>query len=136
MRDHRARVHAGVGSAGAVNANLLLKNFRDRFLHDLLHAEADLLDLPAGVVGPVVCDGELQAHGVNQLGRLSRNDCSKIAAAARSTFSLRSLRRMSVCNSMRFACAEVSRSSHVTIGTAIVSFSTATNSCTFAAAGP
>ena len=61
--DHGAGVDAGVGAAGVVKANLLLENTCDGFLDDLLDTEADFLNLPAGVVGTVVGDGELEAHG-------------------------------------------------------------------------
>ena len=65
---------------------------------------------------------------VNRKGDTVTLKANKIAAAVLSTFSLRLSRRTSACIRKRFACVDVSRSSHILIGTAMVSFNTTTNS--------
>src|SRR5688500_11785754 len=68
MRDHRARVDARIRAAGTMHARLRLENARDRFLHFLLHSQADFLHLPPFVTGAVIRNGELKSHGTKPRG--------------------------------------------------------------------
>src|SRR5258707_2317031 len=65
MRDVRARVHAGVGAARAVTANLLAADRLDRIFDRALHGCAVVLDLPAAIRRAVIFDGEFVAGHVS-----------------------------------------------------------------------
>src|SRR6476661_10644100 len=72
MRDLRERMHAGVGAAGAINANLLAANRLDRVLQRALHRSAIVLDLPAAERRAVIFDDEFVAgHQVSRAGGFS-----------------------------------------------------------------
>src|SRR5712672_28813 len=58
MRDLRQRMHAGVGAARAVNANMLAADRLDRVFHRTLHRGAIVLDLPAAERRAVIFDNE------------------------------------------------------------------------------
>ena len=61
--DLAERVHAGVGSAAGVGRRLGRRQLADRFLQNLLHGAPVGLALPAGEVGAVVAQDELDvAH--------------------------------------------------------------------------
>ena len=60
VRDHAERVHAGVGAAGAVEAGLAGEIAGEHGFDFFLHANADLLHLPALVSRAVVGDGEFE----------------------------------------------------------------------------
>ena len=60
MRHHAERMHTGVRAAGPVHARPAGKEFGQGFLDLLLHAQADLLHLPALVVRAVVGDGQFE----------------------------------------------------------------------------
>ena len=61
MRDLRQRMHAGIGAAGAVNADLFAADRLDRVLQRALHRRAVLLDLPAAERRAVILDDEFVA---------------------------------------------------------------------------
>src|ERR1700694_6204994 len=61
MRDLPQRVHAGVGAARAVNANLLAADRLDRGSQRPLHRGAIVLDLPAAERRTVIFDDEFIA---------------------------------------------------------------------------
>ena len=61
MRDLRARVHAAVRAAGAVNLNRLSGYEQERFVELLLNGNAVFLQLPADVVRAVVGDDQADA---------------------------------------------------------------------------
>src|ERR1700687_1260161 len=61
MRDLPQRVHAGVGAARAVNANLLAADRLDRGFQRALHRGAIVLDLPAAERCTVIFDDEFIA---------------------------------------------------------------------------
>src|SRR6478736_2318121 len=65
MRDLRQRMHAGVGAARAINANLLAANRLDRVLQRALHRSAIVLDLPAAERRAVIFDDEFVAGHVD-----------------------------------------------------------------------
>ena len=72
MRDLRQRMHAGVGAAGAINANLLAADRLDRVLQRALHRSAIVLDLPAAERRAVIFDDQFVAgHQVNRAGGFS-----------------------------------------------------------------
>src|ERR1700704_738419 len=75
MRDLPQRVHAGVGAAGAVNANVLAADRLDRGFQRALHRGAIILDLPAAERRAVIFDSEFVAgHQQYDLFRLSWPD--------------------------------------------------------------
>ena len=61
MRHLRARVHAGIGAAGALHQGFLARQRFDRRGQDALHGEPVGLDLPAGKRRAVIFDDELVA---------------------------------------------------------------------------
>src|ERR1700678_756533 len=68
MRDLRQRVHAGVGAARAMNANMLAANRLDRGFQRALHGSAIVLELPAAERRAVIFDDELVArHAADHL---------------------------------------------------------------------
>ncbi len=72
MRDLPERMHAGIGAAGAVHANLLAADRLDRGLQRALHRGAVVLDLPARERRAVIFDDELVAgHQASRIGGLS-----------------------------------------------------------------
>ncbi len=72
MRDLRQRMHAGIGAAGAVNANRLAADRLDRGLQRALHRGAVVLDLPAAERRAVIFDDELVAgHQASRAGGFS-----------------------------------------------------------------
>ena len=62
VRALRRGVDAGVGAAGAVEADRRVEELRERFLDDLLDAERVGLRLPAAVAGAEVLEGEEEAQ--------------------------------------------------------------------------
>src|SRR5687768_13699402 len=63
MRDLFKRMYAGIGAARAVELEVLLAGCRVHGTFDLaLHGARVLLNLPAGVAGAGVLDGELEPH--------------------------------------------------------------------------
>src|SRR5258708_38005208 len=81
MRHLRQCMHAGVGAAGAVNANLLAADRLDRSLQRALHRGAIVLDLPAAERGAVIFDDEFVAgHQASRAGGLSGVPRKKTAA--------------------------------------------------------
>src|SRR6266404_5288295 len=81
MRHLRQRMHAGIGAAGAVHANLLAADRLDRGLQRALHGGAIVLDLPAAERGAVIFDGEFVAgHQASRAGGLSGVPRRKSAA--------------------------------------------------------
>src|ERR1700716_867112 len=70
MRDLCQRVHAGIGAAGAVNANMLAADRLDRVFQRALHRGAIVLDLPAAERCAVIFDGQLVAGHIDP-GRAS-----------------------------------------------------------------
>src|SRR6266566_3865240 len=66
MRDHPEGMDAGVRAAGTVNAADGWKELGEGLFHFLLHAQAGLLHLPAGVVRAVVGDGEFDFDSVHR----------------------------------------------------------------------
>ncbi len=65
MRHLRQRMHAGVGAARAMNANLLAADRLDRGFQRALHRGAIVLDLPAAERRAVIFDGELVAGHID-----------------------------------------------------------------------
>src|SRR5712672_819970 len=65
MRDLRQRMHAGVGTARAVNANMLAADRLDRVFQRALHRGAIVLDLPAAERRAVIFDGQLVAGHID-----------------------------------------------------------------------
>src|SRR5258706_7026289 len=65
LRDVPERVHAGVGAAGAVNANRLAADRLDRGLQRALHRGTVVLDLPAAERRAVIFDGEFIAGHID-----------------------------------------------------------------------
>src|SRR5450631_1280874 len=65
MRDLPERMHAGVGAAGAIDANLLAADRLARILQRALHRSAIVLDLPAAVRPAVIFDSEFVAGHVD-----------------------------------------------------------------------
>ena len=64
MGDLAARVHAGIGAAGALHQRLSPLKRLDRRRQHALHGRLVGLDLPAGEGRAVIFDGELVArHG-------------------------------------------------------------------------
>ncbi len=61
MRHLAARVHAGVGAAGALDVGLFPGQRLDGRGKDALHSRPVGLDLPAGEGGAVIFDGQLVA---------------------------------------------------------------------------
>ena len=59
-----ARVHAGIGAAGALHQGLFARQRLDRRRQDALHGRPVGLDLPAGEGGAVIFDGQLVAGHV------------------------------------------------------------------------
>src|SRR6202048_1675133 len=85
MRDLRDRMHAGVGAARAVNANLLAADRLDRIFDRALHRGAIVLDLPAAIRRAVIFDDEFVAgHQLSRIGGFSgvprRNSSAFIGA--------------------------------------------------------
>src|SRR5258707_7731351 len=81
MRHLRQCMHAGVGAAGAVNANLLAADRLDLRLQRALHRGAIVLDLPAAERGAVIFDDEFVAgHQASRAGGLSGVPRKKTAA--------------------------------------------------------
>src|ERR1700687_5912618 len=81
MRDLAERVHAGIGAAGAVNADLLAADRLDRLLQRALHRRAVVLDLPAAKRRAVIFDDEFVAgHQLSRAGGLSGVPRKKAAA--------------------------------------------------------
>src|SRR6516162_10722094 len=71
MRDLPKRMHAGIGAAGAMNANLFATDRLDRVFQCALHRRTVFLNLPAAERGAVIFDGELVArHQLNRAGGL------------------------------------------------------------------
>ncbi len=62
MRYLAARMHAGIGTAGAHNLDSLVGHCAYRPLDNLLHAETTALPLPAVVGRAVVFDTECDSH--------------------------------------------------------------------------
>src|ERR1700712_1669719 len=58
MRDLRQRVHAGIGAAGAVDADMLAADRLDRGFQCTLHRRAIVLYLPAAKWPAVIFDDE------------------------------------------------------------------------------
>src|SRR5207342_1770513 len=72
MRDLSERVHAGIGTARAMNANLLAADRLDRGLQRALHRGAVVLNLPAAERRAVIFDNEFIAgHQLNRSGGFS-----------------------------------------------------------------
>src|ERR1700722_14691220 len=72
MGDLRQRVHAGVGTASAMNANLLAADRLHGDLQRALHRGTVVLDLPAAERRTVIFDDEFVAgHQVSRTGGLS-----------------------------------------------------------------
>src|ERR1035441_434579 len=68
MSDLGQRMHAGVGAAGAMDADLLAADRLDRVLQRALHGWTVGLDLPAAVGRAVIFDDELVAGHVDPVG--------------------------------------------------------------------
>ena len=66
MRDLAARMHAGIGAAGALHQRLLARQRLDRRGERALHGELIGLDLPAAERRAVIFDGELVAGHIRQ----------------------------------------------------------------------
>jgi hypothetical protein len=62
MGGHAQGMHAGVRAAGTAQAAGVRKNLGDSLLDALLHAQARLLRLPAGVSSAVVGNGQFKFH--------------------------------------------------------------------------
>src|SRR5882724_8928149 len=72
MRDLTERMHAGIGTALAMNANLLATDRLDRRLQRTLHRGAIVLNLPAAERRAVIFDEEfVTGHCRDDLFRLS-----------------------------------------------------------------
>src|ERR1700686_2869028 len=72
MRDLRQRMHAGVGAAGAVNADMLAADRLDRIFQRALHGRTIVLDLPAAERRAVIFDDEFVAgHQASRAGGFS-----------------------------------------------------------------
>src|SRR5665647_1836038 len=72
MRDLAQRMHAGVGAARAVNADLLAADRLDRVFQRALYRRAVLLDLPAAERRAVIFDGQFVArHQSSRSGSFS-----------------------------------------------------------------
>src|ERR1700676_5225433 len=69
MRDLPQRMHAGVGAARAVNANLLAADRLDRGFQRALHRGAIVLDLPAAERRTVIFDDEFIAGHFDPVSR-------------------------------------------------------------------
>src|SRR5260370_18736315 len=85
MRDLRDRVHAGIGTARAVNESLLAADRVDRIFDRTLHGSAIVLDLPAAIRRAVIFDGEfVTGHQLSRIGGFSgvprRNSSAFIGA--------------------------------------------------------
>ena len=79
------RMHAGIGAARAVNANLLAADRLDRVFQRALHRRAVVLDLPAAERRAVIFDDEFVAgHQLSRIGGFSgvprRNSSAFIGA--------------------------------------------------------
>ena len=61
MRDLRQRMHAGIGAARAMDANLLAADRLDRGFQRALHRGAIVLELPAAERRAVIFDDEFVA---------------------------------------------------------------------------
>src|SRR6202035_6014603 len=61
MRDLPERMHASIGTAGAMNAHLLAADCLDRRLQRALHRRAIVLNLPAAERRAVIFDDEFVA---------------------------------------------------------------------------
>src|SRR3974390_790981 len=71
MRDLPERMHAGVGAASAMNANLFAADRLDRVFQRALHRRTVFLNLPAAERGAIIFDGELVAgHQLSRAGGL------------------------------------------------------------------
>src|ERR1700761_9248510 len=84
MGDLRQRMHAGVGTARAMDANLLAADRLHGCLQRTLHRGAIVLDLPAAERRAVIFDDEFVAgHQVSRIGGFScvprRNSSAFIA---------------------------------------------------------
>jgi hypothetical protein len=58
-------MNAGIGATRAMQADLVLKNIRNRLFNHFLDAEPDLLYLPALVIRAVIRDGQLKANRIH-----------------------------------------------------------------------
>ena len=65
VRDHTQGMHARIGATGAVKARSGREQVGEGFFDFLLHPDAGLLHLPAGVVGAVVGDGQFDFNFVH-----------------------------------------------------------------------
>src|ERR1700674_4889014 len=72
MRDLPQRMHAGIGTARAMNANLLAADRLDRRLQRALHRGAVVLNLPAAERRAVIFDDEFVAGHIDPAERLSK----------------------------------------------------------------
>ncbi len=72
MGDQSARVDAGVGSAGTMEAKVDREDVFERLFDEFLDGHAGFLHLPAGVIGPVVGDGEFETNRLAHVIRESR----------------------------------------------------------------
>src|ERR1700688_2782526 len=78
MRDLSQRMHAGIGAARAMNANLLAADRLDRRLQRTLHRGAVVLNLPAAERRAVIFDDEfVTGHCRDDLFRLSWPDLTR-----------------------------------------------------------
>src|SRR5664279_174553 len=68
MRDLAQRMHAGVGAACAMNANVLAADRLDRGFQRALHRGAIVLDLPAAERRAVIFDDEFVAGHIDPVG--------------------------------------------------------------------
>src|ERR1700688_4854045 len=72
MRHLPERMHAGIGAAGAVDANRFAADRLDRVFQRALHGSAIVLDLPAAEGAAVIFDEELVAgHQLSRSGGFS-----------------------------------------------------------------
>ena len=81
MRDLRQRMHAGIGAARAMDANLFAADRLHRGFHRALHGRCVVLDLPAGERRAVIFDDEFVAgHQPSRAGGFSGVPRKKSAA--------------------------------------------------------
>src|ERR1035437_6637782 len=81
MRDLAQRMHAGVGAACAMNANVLAADRLDRGFQRALHRGAIVLDLPAAERRAVIFDCQLVAgHQLSRAGGRRRAPDKKTLA--------------------------------------------------------
>src|SRR5260370_11072539 len=72
MRDLSKRVHAGIGAACAIDADMLAADRLDRGFQRALHRDAIVLDLPAAKRRTVIFDDEFVAgHQLSRAGGFS-----------------------------------------------------------------